>query len=253
MDLITDVLRMNEGIGENSYANNSLLQEFLVHSTRGFSLPKVFISFTHLIAFNGCPRCYMLTLVYSPPSLHANPSMFKQFKDDFLAFLSCRAEELVTDGRMVLTMLGRISEDPCSKDSCYIWELLAVALRDMVPEGLIEADKLDSFNIPNYTPSLAQVKSIIESQGSFKIDRLETSEIHWNAYEDEVFKDDRFKDGGYNVAKCMRAVAEPLLVGHFGEEKMEEVFLRYKAILTDRMSKEKTHFINVTASLIKRI
>lgn len=58
----------------------------------------------------------------------------KQFEKDFSTFLSCRAEELVTGGRMVLTILGRKSEDPCSKDGCYIWELLAMALNDMVSE-----------------------------------------------------------------------------------------------------------------------
>ena len=49
-------------------------------------------------------------------------------------FLNCRAEELVTGGRMVLTFLGRSSEDPSSKECCYIWELLALALNDMVSE-----------------------------------------------------------------------------------------------------------------------
>lgn len=53
-------------------------------------------------------------------------------------------------------------------------------------------------------------------------------------------------DGGYNVSNCMRAVAEPLLISHFGEGIIEEVFKRYQEILTDYMSKEKTEFINVT-------
>ena len=35
---------------------------------------------------------------------------------------------------MVLTILGRRSDDPSSKECCYIWELLAVALNDMVAE-----------------------------------------------------------------------------------------------------------------------
>ena len=35
---------------------------------------------------------------------------------------------------MVLTFLGRRSDDPSSKECCYIWELLAVALNDMVSE-----------------------------------------------------------------------------------------------------------------------
>jgi jasmonate O-methyltransferase len=57
-----------------------------------------------------------------------------QFQTDFTLFLKCRSEELVAGGRMVLTILGRRSEDPSSKECCYIWELLAVALNEMVLE-----------------------------------------------------------------------------------------------------------------------
>ncbi|CDO99414.1 unnamed protein product [Coffea canephora] len=149
----------------------------------------------------------------SPPS--AIKAYIDQFKKDFSTFLSCRAEELVTGGRMVLTILGRKSEDPCSKDGCYIWDLLALALKQMISEGLVEEKKLDSFNIPQYTPSPAEVRSLVEMEGSFTVDRLEATEIHWNAHDKEVFS-------------------------------------RYKKILSDRMSKEKTQFINVIVSLAKR-
>ncbi|CAI9108645.1 OLC1v1008304C1 [Oldenlandia corymbosa var. corymbosa] len=176
----------------------------------------------------------------------------KQFEKDFSSFLSCRSEEIVTGGRMVLTLLGRKNENPCSKEGYYHWELLAMALREMVSEGLIQEEELDSFNIPDYKPSPTEVQSLIEVEGSFKIDRLETSEIHWNAYEGEILENGKFRDGGNNVAKCIRAIAEPLLVRHFGEEIIEEVFSRYKDILNDYMSKEQnTRFVNLTVSLIK--
>lgn len=58
----------------------------------------------------------------------------EQFQQDFSLFLKCRSEELVAGGRMVLTILGRRSDDPSSKECCYIWELLAMALNDMVFE-----------------------------------------------------------------------------------------------------------------------
>ncbi len=59
-------------------------------------------------------------------------------------------------------------------------------------------------------------------------------------------------DGGYSFAKCIRAVTEPLLVNHFGDAIIEEVFRRYTEITDDRMSKEKAQFINVTISVTKR-
>ena len=55
-------------------------------------------------------------------------------KRDFSMFLKFRAEELVAGGGMVLTFLGRRSEDPSSRECCYTWELLAMALNDMVSE-----------------------------------------------------------------------------------------------------------------------
>lgn len=59
----------------------------------------------------------------------------EQFQRDFSRFLQCRAEEVVEGGCMVLTLLGRRSHvHPSSKDGCYIWELLAEALNDMVLE-----------------------------------------------------------------------------------------------------------------------
>ncbi|CAK9179799.1 SAMT [Ilex paraguariensis] len=186
----------------------------------------------------------------SPPSVLQ--AYYEQFRRDFSLFLKCRSEELVTGGRMVLTILGRKSEDPSSKECCYIWELLAVALNEMVLEGLIEEKKLDSFNIPQYTPSPAEIKSEVEIEGSFGIDRLEVSKVHWNAYDNEFCPSNAFKDGGYNVAQCMRAVAEPLLISHFGVAIIDEVFSRYRKILADKMSKERTEFINVTVAMTKK-
>ncbi|XP_028105732.1 salicylate carboxymethyltransferase-like [Camellia sinensis] len=155
---------------------------------------------------------------------------------------------------MVLTILGRESDDPSSKECCYIWELLAMALNQMVSEGLIEEEKMDSFNIPQYTPSPAEVKSEVQKEGSFTIDRLEVSRVDWNACKAKLCPsstDQEFKEDGYDVAKCMRAVAESLLVSHFGVEIIDEVFERYKKIVADRMAKERTEFFNVTVSMTR--
>ncbi|XP_021685465.2 S-adenosyl-L-methionine:benzoic acid/salicylic acid carboxyl methyltransferase 2 isoform X2 [Hevea brasiliensis] len=188
----------------------------------------------------------------SPPRVLK--AYYDQFQRDFTLFLTCRSEELVTGGRMVLTFLGGRSQDPTGKECCYIWELLAMALKEMVFEGIIEEEKLDSFNIPLYTPSPFEVQSDTEKEGSFSIDRLEVFEINWDAYHNEINLPDAFKDSGYNVARCMRAVAEPLLIEHFGfgEAIIDDVFRRYKAIIADRMGKEKTEFVNVVVAMTKK-
>ncbi|OAY60784.1 S-adenosyl-L-methionine:benzoic acid/salicylic acid carboxyl methyltransferase 2 [Manihot esculenta] len=188
----------------------------------------------------------------SPPSV--SKAYYRQFQRDFSIFLNCRADELVAGGRMVLTFLGRRSPDPSSKECCYyIWELLAMVLNDMVLEGIIEEEKLDSFNVPTYTPSPFEVRSEIERVGPFSIDRLEVFEINWDGYHNECNLSDAFKDSGYNVATSIRAVAEPLLIGHFGfsEAIIEDIFCRFKEIVADHMAKEKSEYVNVTVALTK--
>ncbi|CAK9157125.1 unnamed protein product [Ilex paraguariensis] len=117
-------------------------------------------------------------------------------------------------------------------------------------QALVEEEKLDSFNIPQYTSSPSEVKSEVEMEGYFGIDRLEVFEINWNAYNDK--SSDFYKDGAYNVAKCMRAVAEPLLLSHFSAAIIDEVFSRYRKIVANIMSKERTEFINVTVAMTKK-
>ncbi|KAF3664003.1 Salicylate carboxymethyltransferase [Capsicum annuum] len=168
----------------------------------------------------------------SPPSVIK--AYYKQYGKDFTNFLKYRSEELMKGGKMVLTFLGRENEDPSSKECCYIWELLSMALNELVVEGLIEEEKLDAFNIPQYTPSPAEVKYIVEKENSFTINRLEATRIHWNASNDHI-------NGGYNVSRCMRAVAEPLLVSQFGPKLMDLVFQKYEKII-----------INATVSLTKK-
>ncbi|KAJ8764396.1 hypothetical protein K2173_006136 [Erythroxylum novogranatense] len=186
----------------------------------------------------------------SPPSVIK--AYHDQFQKDFSLFLKCRSEEVIAGGSMVLTIEGRKNEDPCSKECCYIWELLAMALKEMVSEGLIEEEKLDSFNVPLYTPSPLEVKTQVEKEGSFQIDSLEVSKVNWNPYADELNLKDEFKDIGYSIAISMRAVTEPLLVNHFGEAIIDEVFSRYKTIVADHMAKEKSPVVNVVVSLTKR-
>ncbi|KAJ8547121.1 hypothetical protein K7X08_010707 [Anisodus acutangulus] len=179
----------------------------------------------------------------SPPSVIK--AYYKQYEKDFSNFLKYRSEELMKGGKMVLTFLGRESKDPSSKECCYIWELLSMALNELVLEGLIEEEKVESFNIPQYTPSPAEVKYIVEKEGSFTINRLEVTRVHWNVSNEGI-------NGGYNVSRCMRAVAEPLLVSQFDQKLMDLVFQKYEEIISDRMSKEKTEFINVIVSLTKK-
>ncbi|CAI0376967.1 unnamed protein product [Linum tenue] len=123
---------------------------------------------------------------------------------------------------------------------------------------MIDQEKLDRFNIPQYMPSPAEVEAEVHTQGSFAIDRLEVSKVSWDVSNGELSGSDEghMKNAaGYNIANNIRVVAEPLLVSHFGaggEEVIDEVFRRYAAIVSERMANEKTEFVNVIASLTKK-
>ncbi|KAK3418760.1 hypothetical protein EUGRSUZ_H03325, partial [Eucalyptus grandis] len=211
----------------------------------------------------------------SPPSVLR--AYYEQFQRDFSTFLECRGQELVMGGRMVLTLLGQRSDDPSSEEYRQFWELLAIDLNEMVTEvskfkrskeylnsrghfsielvfliacsknfiilpltlGLLEEEKLDSFNVPYYPPSPKEVRREVEKQGSFSIDCLEVFEVNRDVFETDCDPNVVLEEAADKMVGCLRAIAEPLLVYHFSEEIINEVFKRFRAKLGDRLSMEK--------------
>ncbi|MED6129578.1 hypothetical protein PIB30_109263 [Stylosanthes scabra] len=74
----------------------------------------------------------------SPPEVYK--AYLDQFQHDFGVFLRSRAEELVQGGGMFLLFLGRDQHS----EIVTPYVILGSALNDMVSEGLIEKEKLDS-------------------------------------------------------------------------------------------------------------
>ncbi|KAG9458766.1 hypothetical protein H6P81_003274 [Aristolochia fimbriata] len=66
-----------------------------------------------------------LTEASSPLVIQA---YLEQYKRDFHLFLRSRSEELVSGGRMVLTLVGRSTADPSCVDGNRVWEQLGQAL-----------------------------------------------------------------------------------------------------------------------------
>ncbi|KAL0400134.1 UNVERIFIED_CONTAM: Salicylate carboxymethyltransferase [Sesamum radiatum] len=159
---------------------------------------------------------------------------YEQFQRDFSTFLRCRAEEVVSGGRMVLSMFGRMSEEASSQEGSYAWELLAMAIKEMVSEELIEEHKLHTFHIPQYSPSSAEIAMEIAKDGSFALNTVEAKEIRWAECSDNSSS----TNYAYYMAKCMRSVAEPLLVEQFGEAVIDELFEKYRRILSHRLYHE---------------
>ncbi|KAL3635617.1 hypothetical protein CASFOL_020164 [Castilleja foliolosa] len=176
----------------------------------------------------------------SPPQVieaYAN-----QFHSDLSTFLSLRAEEITSGGRMVLAFLGRAFTDSSFKDDFTPFQVISEALSDMVAQGRIEKEDLYSFNLPFYTPSLREAEAIIDGEGSFNLEKMEVIMVPWDAhkeYDDNVFDEN---DRGKLVAGCIRAVVEPMLVFHFGSSIVDDIFDTYAKKITEYFSKERSLF-----------
>ncbi|XP_071930164.1 probable caffeine synthase MTL2 isoform X2 [Coffea arabica] len=111
----------------------------------------------------------------SPPAIQK--AYLDQFTKDFTTFLRMHSEELVSHGRILLTFMCKGDEF----DGPNILDLLEVAINDLVVEGSLEEEKLDSFNVPIYAPSVEEVRHIIEEERSFEIVYVETFKLRHDA------------------------------------------------------------------------
>ena len=61
---------------------------------------------------------------------------------------------------------------------------------------------------------------------------------------------DNFTSGD-NIAKCIRAVLEPMVAYHFGEEIIDELVSRYVVNVARHILKEKAKYVNFIIPLKK--
>ncbi|XP_048234220.1 S-adenosyl-L-methionine:benzoic acid/salicylic acid carboxyl methyltransferase 3 [Ricinus communis] len=182
----------------------------------------------------------------SPPAVFN--SYLDQFQKDFTMFLKNRSEELIAGGCMVLTTMGSIRSD----DPLCIWEVVGSKLHDMVLEGLIKKEKMESFNLPYYAPTTEEIKKVIDAEGSFTLQRLEVFKMDWDAYIKKAKPGADKKARAAIIATDLRAVGEPILGSHFGSEIMDDLFHRFEEVVLDHMEINKCQFINLVISLTKK-
>lgn len=171
---------------------------------------------------------------------------------------------------MVLMFRGRRLKDPSPDESCLLWDYLGQAFQDLVSEvrtslsftftlhvlvtiillfqGLIEEEKLDTYNTPYYEPYTEDIKAEVEKEGSFKVDSLVPIIIPWDGCNGGI-KCDRAATAR-NMGKAIRAVNESIIRSHFGSEIMDRLFDKFTEIMaTD--TKEVDH-VSLVVSLIRK-
>ncbi|KAF4375498.1 hypothetical protein F8388_024157 [Cannabis sativa] len=114
---------------------------------------------------------------------------------------------------------------------------------------------LDNYNVPSYFPSAIEVKGVIEKEGSFGIQKLNTFEIAWDAgfttIEHTINNNNEKHKSGKYVSDYIRAVMEPILVKQFGETIIDELFNRFAHKVNESMANEKGNYVNLVISLTK--
>ncbi|KAL6870653.1 hypothetical protein ACP4OV_014501 [Aristida adscensionis] len=179
----------------------------------------------------------------------------EQFQKDFRLFLAFRYKELVRGGCMVLTFLGRKSQDMFTHGEVgTMWELLAKALESLAEKGHVEKDKINSFNLPYYAPSVNEVKTLI-NEDLFDIEHINVFECNWDPCDDST--GDVVLDcaaSGHNVAnKSIRAVMEPLIVEHFGESILDELFTVFSSMVAKHLDVMRAKYPIIVFSLKKKM
>ncbi|KAI7748634.1 hypothetical protein M8C21_012434, partial [Ambrosia artemisiifolia] len=174
----------------------------------------------------------------------------KQFEKDFTKLLTLRSQEMISGGRMILTIPSRSIADPTSDDCCIIWELLAKSLVDMFKEGLVQDSKINSFNIPYYTPYEDEVMDVIQKEGSFSLHSMKGFPLPWEPYNTDTNTSDP-PVRGIKTAKLIRAIIEPMMAIHFGNSIMDVLFKKYQEHVVDHLATKKGMNYNLVISLVK--
>ncbi|GMH17491.1 hypothetical protein Nepgr_019332 [Nepenthes gracilis] len=173
----------------------------------------------------------------------------QQFKTDFNLFLKSRAEEMVSGGRMLLTFMGRMFDDPTTKEGFnHHMEMIAQSLMNMVSEGIIPEEKVDCFNLPCYVACTEEVKDIVENEGSFVMNRLESMQVDVVDCEG----DNVLLSRGERVARMVRAMLESILGYHFGMELMDDLFTRYVDVVNSYLQTANYKFTVFVLSLTRQ-
>ncbi|KAG2247899.1 hypothetical protein Bca52824_087527 [Brassica carinata] len=123
---------------------------------------------------------------------------------------------------------GRNASDPLNRESCHYWSLLTDSLLDLVSEGIVQESDVDSFNLPFYDAGEEEDREIVQKEGSFEINIIETHE-HLVPYKDSEEDDDETcrLNFGEMMASRKRSITEPMLVAHFGDAIIDRLFEKY--------------------------
>ena len=94
--------------------------------------------------------------------------------------------------------------------------------------------------MPYYAPSVYEVTQLIKKNDLFDIEDIRLFESNWDAHDDsDGYTVPDCSSSAENIAKIIRAGIEPLIINHFGEDILDELFMAYTSILEKDLEKGK--------------
>ncbi|KAF3437222.1 hypothetical protein FNV43_RR19975 [Rhamnella rubrinervis] len=128
-----------------------------------------------------------------------------QYSKDMEGFLNARAHEVVHGGLVALIFPG------CPNDTLHseipvikTIGLLGPCLMDLAEKGVISEEKIDSFNMPTFFPSMQQLEAAVKRNGCFSIEMVDIKT--------QPLPQPK------TIALSMRSGFEGLIRKHFGDE-----------------------------------
>ncbi|CAI9106161.1 OLC1v1005237C1 [Oldenlandia corymbosa var. corymbosa] len=156
----------------------------------------------------------------------SSPQVVEAFKarfvDDMRDFFGARSEELIPGGLLAILIPCRSQgTSPCESNVVLVADSMGDALADLVNQGIISEDVVDSFNFPTFIPTASEMEEIIVTNHGkhFSIEAMQ--EIHLPSHLNNP-------QGIQHTSNTMRAVMECLLNQHIGlPHVVDEAFRRY--------------------------
>jgi hypothetical protein len=120
----------------------------------------------------------------------------------------------------------------------------------------VEKEKMESFNMPLYAPSVDEVEAVIEQSGLYDVDHVELFQTNWDPEDDDTESDvvlDSVRSS-VSMIRAQRAVIAPLLTHHFGfgEDVLDDLFEMYAQNVAEHLQKVKTKYAVILLSLKAR-
>ena len=112
--------------------------------------------------------------------------------------------------------------------------------------------KLESFNLPVYGPSVAEVKEVVMQSKLFSMDQIKLFEANWDPFDDSEGDDVHdIACSSLNIARGLRSVLKSLIASHFGEAIVDALFVEFRSLVSKHLEVEKTKYALIATSLKK--